>query len=204
MANMAYTRIIAIGNNQSIQNYSNKIRLFKDEQLIDTNRMFPQLAHFTDKFIKESEINREEIKKWRYENWGTDTGIAIHRLISDTRLNKFSLHIMDIDTKYCAPFGFVNSLSNKHKNLNFLIDIELEPSYALLEYIDNSNNQALTIFEIADFFDNDFFENLKPNYLNNFDDLETTPEIHAALDYTRTGKTYLKLKFPNGIPFSLL
>lgn len=202
MATMAYTKIIAIGNKESIDLYASEIHL--NNCFLDLEKLSPQPSHFSQSYWEQSIENKNEIRTWRANNWGTDMPIVVNKVINDHRPEELSLHIMHLETKYIHPLGYIEKIADKFTNLDFLIEVELEPSYSILEYYDNKKMDCTRIFEIQDFYDEQFFEKLTPQYLDKFEKILINKQIREALLYTESGKIYLDLNFPNGTPFSLI
>lgn len=87
----------------------------------------------------------------------------------------------------------VQKISEQIKNLSLLIEIEIEPAFSIVLYRDKYQNELQTLIEIPDYRDDEFFSNLHPDYLKNFETPNLSPELIQILSNTTTGKTLLDL-----------
>jgi hypothetical protein len=198
MPNLAHSTLIAMGDFDSIQSYSKEIEV--ENSLLVLDKLIPAPDIFTEDYWNNSEANKNEIKKWRYSNWGTMAFPLVHSEIIENYPGEYALHIMTIATHYCPPSPFINKLIERHQFLNFINEIEFESSETILEYYDNSKKECSTIFRIEDRCDTEFWENLTPKYLEKFDLIKINNRINRALSHTSCGKILLELKYPDGIP----
>lgn len=176
---MAHTTLIAVGEKDLIDKYANHIIL-------------------VDGFLELKGINTFAKCKSYILN-----DVFVNQIITDFRTNEFSLHVMHFETKYAPYREYIEKITRYYKELDFLLEVNGE-SYSILDYYDNKEICCTRLFSIDDICDEDFFNQLSPDYLKRYEPFAVNKKTKAALGYTQSGKTYLDLKFPNGIPFSLL
>lgn len=88
----------------------------------------------------------------------------------------------------------LSCLIEQIKGLSLLITIEIEPAFCSLLHRDGDQTELQTLFEIPDFRDDEFFQNLRPAYLNSFHKPILDLELIQLLSLSPIGNTYLDLQ----------
>ncbi len=87
----------------------------------------------------------------------------------------------------------INSIINQIINLTLLVEIEMEPGYNSLLYLEKNSSTPKMLFEIPDFRDDSFFESIDAEYLKNFEKISLSKELIEEIYSKFIGKTYLHL-----------
>lgn len=195
MANNAYTNIIAFGDINAINKYRNLIQI--KDYFLDLNAIAPIPNYFSQDYIKASAKNQEEFDEWRLTNWGMRHFPIVHSEAMKIFPMELGIHSIKLETRYCPPFGTIDRISSISSDLDFLVEIEYDYPEKTLEYYDNKNNKFHTLLQTQDLI------HFELQGLPEAESVEINNSFCKALSLTGLGKTYLDLKFPEGIPFPL-